>query len=252
MKSTFTLLLCSLLIGCSTVSPKPEYRTPSPSAKVYKPTSWHINDSRDLKEAEKTLDTKAINKDGVYILDLKGGILDGTKQRGDGGQSETQEPLFVANIPLVVKNGFVRNNKNAAMFAKPNSGIEYVTFLNVGEDAVSTSIKAKNFKVSYCEFMNSNKGDKSIQLNQADGAVINNNIIYGGITGVRVHESSWANSDSLATCSKNTFIGTDTAWNVSKGILEVKDSNTYNNVRIPFKTSKGATIKNADGKVVED
>jgi hypothetical protein len=250
----FSFIILLFLTSCTTTSPlpKPEHRTPSKSAKVYKPNTWNINSKDSLDAAVQQLNGKVYIQGDVLVFDMKGGIIDGSKQKGDGSQNENQEPLFRANVPFVLRNGFIRNNKNAATFAESNSGIDSVTFLNVGEDAVATSRGARNFQVTNCEFLNDRNGDKSVQLNQAAGAVIADNMIFGGITGVRVHESSWSNKDTIAYCEGNTFIGTDTAWNVSKGILQIKGKNEYKHVRIPFKTSKGGSIKNPDGKVVNE
>jgi hypothetical protein len=251
----YKIFLFSLLFisSCASVKPLPnvpKHRTPSKTAKVFYPlNNWSINSANDLKNVQKQLNATILKDEEITILDLNGGIIDGEKQKGDGSQNESQEPLFRANIPFVIKNGFIRNNKNAATFAAKNSGIEKVTFLNIGEDAVATSRKAINFSVSDCEFLNSKNGDKSVQLNQAENAVVEKNLVYGGITGVRVHESSWADSNTTAFCGDNSFIGVDTAWNVSKGVLIVEKKNSYKNVRLPFKVNQNAKITNPDGKV---
>lgn len=248
------LTLTGFLISCSTVSVSvPSHREPKKNAKIFYPkNSWNINSPESLNEVQKALNAKVSQKDEILILDLNGGILDGSKQKGDRSQNENQEPLFRANVPFLIKNGFVINNKNAATFEKKNSGIEKVTFLNVGEDAVATSRNAYNFSVKNCEFLNSSKGDKSVQLNQASYARIYNNLVYGGITGFRVHESSWADQHNVAYCANNRFVGVDTAWNVATGVLLVEGSNKYSNVKLPFKISKGGRITNADGKVEEE
>lgn len=253
MKITL-IILCGFLTSCATTNvPVPSHREPKKNAKVFYPkNSWNINSPESLNEVQKALNAKVSQKDEILILDLNGGILDGSKQKGDRSQNENQEPLFRANVPFFIKNGFVINNKNAATFQSKNSGIEKVTFLNVGEDAVATSRNAYNFSVKNCEFLNSSKGDKSVQLNQASYARIYNNLIYGGITGFRVHESSWADQHNVAYCANNRFVGVDTAWNVATGVLLVEGKNKYSNVKLPFKISKGGRITNADGKVEEE
>jgi hypothetical protein len=253
--SRFLLLIAIFNVSCASIQPLaevPKHRTPQKNAKVFYPKEWNINSVSDLKNVEKTLNAEITKRDEIVILDLKGGIIDGSKQKGNGGQNENQQPLFRSNIPLIVKNGFVRNNKNAATFNAKDCGVINMTFSDIGEDAVATSRRAENFVVFNCEFLNSRKGDKSLQLNQADSATIEKNLIFGGITGVRVHESSWATSRSIAYCSENRFVGVDTAWNVSRGTLIVEKKNNYKSVRLPFKVSKNGTIENADGRIEKE
>ena len=247
------LLIPLLTISCAAIAPrpsKPSHREPTKSAKLYKPTSeWVINNPSDLQPFVDKIGATVTKQGSVHIINLNGGIIDGSKQKGDGGQSENQTPLFRARIPLVVKNGFIKNNKNAATFYAPDSGVEFITWLNVGEDGVATAEGAKEFKVIGCEFINSKDGDKSIQLNEADGARIERNMIYSGITGVRVGKIDYSETKNKAYCSDNTFIGVDTAFNVAKVQLYVQSKNEFKSVRIPYKVTKGASIKNPEGSV---
>jgi hypothetical protein len=250
-----TLLLIPLLsLSCAIRLPipaKPSHREPTKAAKVYKPAGeWVISDISDLKVLTSSINATVSKQGDVCVVDMRGGIIDGSKQEGDGGQGERQTPLFRARVPLIVKNGFIKNNKNAATFYAPHSGVENLTWLNVGEDGVATAEGAKNFRVTGCEFLNSKDGDKSIQLNEADGAILERNMVYAGITGVRIGKIDYSEAKNKATCSNNTFIGVDTAFNVAKVQLTVIKSNKYTNVRIPFKVTHGATITNADGSVI--
>jgi hypothetical protein len=183
------------------------------------------------------------------VVDLKGAIIDGKKQDGDGGQGERQTPLFRARVPFILKNGFIKNNKNAATFYASNSGVKSMTWLNVGEDAVATADNAKNFVVQNCEFLNDKSGDKSIQLNEADGAEVHNNLVYGGITGVRVGKYDYVTKTDKANGGGNEFVGVDTAWNLGEMILDIQKQNGYEYVDLPFKTTNGGKVLNADGKV---
>jgi hypothetical protein len=122
-----------------------------------------------------------------------------------------------------------------------------ITVIDIGEDAVATADGAKNFLLQDCEF--SGAADKSIQLNEADGAKVIGNTVYGGITGARIGKYTYSQKSDRAECSRNTFLGVDTAWGVGEVTLVVTGKNKYKNVRIPFKTTGGAKIKNADGNV---
>lgn len=251
-------IVCVMICGAFPVScvstggssvPVPPLKKAEPTAKVYKPTKeWPIRSVNDLRPLTK-LGAKIKKKGNVTHVNLNGIVIDGIKQRGDGDQSERQTPLFRAYIPLVVENGFFTNPKNAATFYKANSGIKNIAISKIGEDGIATSDGAKNFRIENCEF--SGAADKSIQLNEADGAIITGNTIVGGITGARIGKIDFSSSKDSASCANNTFINVDTAWNVGKVSLIVKDGepNTYKNVRLPFKTSAGAKIKNADGKI---
>jgi hypothetical protein len=248
------LLAVFCLVSCSSngnYDVKASHRKPVSGSKVFKPEKeWEIKSEKDLDDFVEKTGSSYSQKDGVIIVDMKGSILDGIKQKGDGGQSESQTPLFRAKVPLVLKNGFIRNNKDAATFYAPNSGVEKVTWLTVGEDAVATAPGAKNFKIENCEFINNKNGDKSIQLNEANGARIYNNLIYGGITGVRLGEAKTTESRNKAFCSKNIFVDVDTAWNIAKMSLKVEQPNEYIGVRVPFKTTGSAKIENIDGKLI--
>ena len=253
-RSKLLWFLPCLLVGCGStrppLPPTPTHREPSKGAKVYAPAGpWTINNEADLAPLLKKTGATFNKVNRTLVVDLKGAILDGKNQAGDGGQSENQEPLFRARVPLVVKNGFVRNNKDALTFFAPNSGVERLTWLNVGEDAVATGDGAKNFVVRNCEFLNSKKGDKTVQLNDAAGAEVIGNLIYGGVTGVRIGKVAYTSSSAVASGGSNKFVGVDTAWNVGKMTLNVVTPNKYVNVRLPFKATNGAKIVNADGKI---
>ena len=251
------LLIVSILpVGCISTGVQTDLKAPSSfreapkGGKVYKPAKeWEIRSEKDLEPLVK-LGAKVTKAGGVVKVNLNGITIDGTKQKGDGGQSERQTPLFRARIPLMVENGFFNNNKNAATFYKPNSGAKNITLGRIGEDGLATSDGATNFLVQNCEF--SGAADKSLQLNEARGAKIISNTFHGGITGVRVGKYDFSSKNDKATCSKNKFINVDKAWNVGEVTLEVTGKNSYQNVRLPFKVTKGAKIKNADGKVSSD
>jgi hypothetical protein len=251
--SRLLLLLPLLLVSCAALTPlppKPSHREPTKKAKLYKPTSeWIINNASDLETFVDKLGATVTTQGSSHIVNLNGGIIDGSKQKGDGGQSENQTPLFRARIPLIVKNGFIKNNKNAATFYAPDSGVEFITWLNVGEDGVATAEGAKDFRVIGCEFINSKDGDKSIQLNEADGARIERNMVYSGITGIRVGKIDYSETKNKAYCGNNTFVGVDTAFNVAKVQLYVQSKNNFKGVRIPYKVTRGASIKNPDSSV---
>ena len=255
MKSS--LLLASLfLISCAGIQklpPVPSHRIPDSLARIHRPVGeWEIRGIRDLDSLIRNTGATVATTNGILVVDLKGAIIDGKKQDGDGGQGERQTPLFRARVPFILKNGFIKNNKNAATFYASNSGVKSMTWLNVGEDAVATADNAKNFVVQNCEFLNDKSGDKSIQLNEADGAEVHNNLVYGGITGVRIGKYDYVTKTDKANGGGNEFVGVDTAWNLGEMILDIQKQNGYKYVDLPFKTTNGGKVLNADGRVKAD
>lgn len=247
IKTIMMILLPIALISCSINPPSmevPEHRKPASSASVvYLRDNTTINNESNLAQLRDRLKGSRYfysTSDNRFVWDLNGGILDGRHQMGDGGQSEDQEPLFRCNIPLLVRNGFIRNNKDAMMFNVPNCGVQNLTWLTVGEDAISTHRNARNFTVRNCEFINHRKGDKSIQLNNGEGAHLENNMVFSGRTAVRLF-SSINSLNSKATSKNNMFIGNDTAWNIEYGTL-TSENDKYKKVRLPVKLVNGARI----------
>lgn len=252
-----SLLIAALFLsscaGIQKLPPVPSHRIPDSRARIHKPVGeWEIRGISDLDSLIRNTGAVVSMTQGILVCDLKGAIIDGKKQDGDGGQGERQTPLFRARIPFVLKNGFIQNNKNAATFYASNSGVKNMTWLNVGEDAVATADNAKNFVVQNCQFLNDKSGDKSIQLNEADGAEVHNNLVYGGITGVRVGKYDYVSKNDKAFGGGNEFVGVDTAWNLGEMILEIQKQNGYTHVDMPFKTTNGGRVINPDGRVKND
>lgn len=241
MKPFAFILLAGLLVSCSTLPPTvsvPDHRKPKSSATV----SYFRDNTRitDYDMLEKLV--KGSKVDGK-VWDLRGNIIDGRKQSGDGGQGEDQEPLARVYIPLIIRNGFIQNNKNAILFYGKQSGVERITWLTIGEDAVATMKGAVGFIVEDCEFINKREGDKSIQLNEGDGAKIVDNLIYSGTTGVRIGDNNTTSVSDQAYAANNRFVGVDTAYHASKITLNILGGDKYEKVRTKFKTANGAVIK---------
>lgn len=244
---TLTIYLTIVFALCESVNAQSyTYRKPASGAAVlFAKNNFTLKSESDLKKAVKSLkgSTYSYNKSKkVYTWDLKGGILDGKNQKGDGGQSENQEPLIRVQMSLVIKNGFIRNNKNALTFYKPRSGAERLTWLNVGEDAVATSRGAYDFTIRNCEAINSSKGDKSFQFNEALGLLAEDNLIVGGITGMRIGDSKTTEVSEIAYVRNNRFYNVDTAHNISKITVKELAPSQYNNVRLKWKYSNGAKL----------
>ncbi len=226
-------------------APVPSHRQPKSGAKVHKPSNnWNIQDTSDIPKDVGTLSMK----NGVLIWDLQGAVLDGEKQKGKLDDNENNEPLFRARVPLIVKNGFARNVKNAMTFFAKDSGVEKMTFTDCGEDCIATakgrssSVRAYGFRVTDSEIIGRSSGDKSLQLNEAKDSVVSGNTIYGGVTCMRIGDSDTTQVSDVATVKNNRFVGCDTALNASR-ISVIESSNKYEGVNTPWKASNGAVKK---------
>ena len=239
-----SILFCSSIYAGGGKEPEPgpipSHRKPAAGAKVYAPPGkWNIKSIADTK---KLAGSTASEKDGVIIWDLKGGILDGKNQDGKCDQNEKNEPLFRAYAPIILKNGFVRNAKNGMYFSAKNSGVEKMTWLNICEDGIGTNKGAENLRIIDSEFINHSGNDKSIQLNEAKGAIIKGNLIYAGTTCMRVGASDVTAVSDVATVTNNRFVGCDTAIHASK-ITVKRSGNKFTNVNTEEKSANGAKFK---------
>jgi len=246
--TTFALLLTTICFAGGSKRPSapvPSHRQPKSGAKVYKPSGqWDIKDTSDIPKDVGTLSMK----NGVIIWDLKGAILDGEKQKGKLDDNENNEPLFRARVPLVVKNGFARNVKNAMTFFAKDSGVEKMTFLSCGEDCLATakgrssSVRAYGFRAIDSEFIGRPDSDKKLQANEAKDAVITGNLVYGGVTGMRIGDSDTTQVSDVAVVKNNRFVAVDTAIHASK-ITVQESGNKFESVNTPWKSANGAVKK---------
>lgn len=246
LKLTIGLFLPFMMSFSRFTPPIPAHRIPESKANtLYLKNGTIFNNCSDVAKLAENLPGSNVSQNKtVCTWDLGGGILNGSKQKGDGGQSENQEPLFRARTSLILQNGFVLNNKNAAVFYSPNSGVKNVTWLNVGEDAVATAKGAYNFLIENCEFINKRGGDKSIQANDSKDLKMFNNLVYGGITCARVGSKSFGNKPSdIAQAGGNRFVGCDTAYNISSITLKIVQKDKYQHVNKTEVLGSGAKIK---------
>lgn len=243
------LLLGSRVFAEGSKSPSagtpPSYRKPASSASVYKvPNKFVLKTCSDVFNAAKKLKGSTASCSGSSgVWDLKGGILDGVNQKGDGSQNENQEKLASVRMKLTIRNGFVRNNKDALTFYESNSGVERLTFTNLGEDGVATSGNPTGFFVKDCEFINDASGDKSIQASSGKGARIVGNLIFAGTTGIRIGDSNITKVSDMAEVGNNRFVDLDTAYHPSKITVKELTKSKFENVRQEWKFANGAQKK---------
>ena len=242
---TLPILLAALAlaaVGARADETRPTYHVPKENApRLFLRDGTDLRSRKDVVRLAKQLPGSKVSGNDPVVWDLRGGVLRGDLQRGDGGQDEHQEPLFRARLPLVVKNGFVQHNKNAALFYAPRSGLERITFTDIGEDAVATQQGAHGFTLKWCEFINGPKGDKAAQLNEARGAVVAGNLFHGGRTALRVGDDKTTRVEDVAEVRSNHFHECDTAIHASR--LTVREwDNRFDKVKTPTKTAHEAVI----------
>lgn len=246
MKHIALLLLATA--ACSTGGvpnvTTPKHREPKSDAKRYlAKNGWDIKSKSDIPDIGKVSESG-----GVIIWDLQGAILDGKNQKGKLDDNESNEPMFRARVPLIVKNGFATNVKNAMSFFAKDSGVERMTFTQCGEDCVGTakgrlsSVRAYGFIIRDSEFIGRLGADKLAQANEAKDARIEGNLFYSNITAIRIGDSDTTEVSDMAVVKGNRFLGNDTGINASR--ITVKESeNKYESVNTPWKASNGAVKK---------
>jgi len=227
------------------VGEPPSHRKPASGAAVYKvPNNFTLKSCADVFAAAKKLKgSTAACSDGKGTWDLKGGILDGVNQKGDGGQNENQENLASVRLKLIIRNGFVRNTKNGLTLYAVGSGVERLTFTHVGEDALATTRGAYDITIKDCEFIGREGNDKQIQLNEAKGARIVGNLIFGTVTGMRIGDSNTTAVSEVAEVGNNRFVDVDTAYHVSKITVKELTASKYDNVKTEWKFANGGKRK---------
>lgn len=207
-----------------------------------------IRNRDHLREYARRLPRSTVATEGNRIVwDLGGGIIDGRKcKRYRSKQDERNAGLDIRLPELTIRNGSVRQLWGGFIFRAAGGAVENMVWMNVGEDAVSTVVdRAPGFKAQGCTFHNDGDGDKSIQLNDARDAIVENCTIFGGTTGIRWQEHE---TKDRADCYArgNRFVGVETAHNVAgeETTLHLDDaSETYDGVRKQVVTSYGAKIQ---------
>ncbi len=243
MKNLLLLLFVPLLPSCLTTGGsvpsgvKPPEIKPAASI-VLQPSGADWSSMADVAKAVKG---KPVTVSGK-TLDLKGCQLVGTKlKKYPDKQDERNQPLRVNIDGFTLKNGSVRAIPGGVLFRGEDNVYSKLTFLDIGEDALS-NVKndAVDATITGCKFYGAT--DKSIQANCAEGLTLTGNYVTGGVTAVRLQEStSKAKNPRTKRVSGNTFENVRTAFNLSGGIRVEASGNTYKNVGEKWVTNNGAS-----------
>lgn len=209
------------------------YRKPASGAPVH-----YLQDDTDFHSIE-DVKNLAIGTVTGLLWDLQGAVLDGQHQRGGGGQAENQEPLFSIRFPgLIIRNGFIRNQKESIRVIAATAVFENLTFTDIGEDAISTFGIVEYVRVHNCEFINPG-GDKCLQWNSGLEITVSDCVFTGCITGIRW--GSRAGGPMTGLSHNNKFIKVQRAHNCSgPETLVMSKGDSYKDVNGKFVTTDGA------------
>lgn len=190
---------------------------------------------------------KALGDNATYLgktVNLRGAVLHGKNlPRKKDDQDERAMAIQIQMPDIDFINGWVVDVPGGIVVKRRGCSFRNLTFVEIGEDALSTvGEEATDINVSRCEFWNAG-GDKAVQLNQANGAALHRVRIVGGITGVRIMESSYRTRNVKCLLDDCAWEGCDTAINAGGGAEVRVISPTFWRVRLNYKLSAGAEIK---------
>ena len=142
--------------------------------------------------------------------------VDGSALSGDGGQAENQEPPFEIRKGSL-KNAIAKSWPESIHVRGDSITIENVYIPDVGEDAISTptSGRYKKLTIRNCQFAKA--ADKIIQLNEADGVLIENCKFEGYKSAIRLKEG--VKNVTIRNC---TFQNGQRAVVLDKGVSKPK------------------------------
>lgn len=168
-----------------------------------------------------------------YRIDLKGAVLDGSRiTRPNNQQNETALGVRLRVNGVTLVNGWISDIPGGIKVMSTQTRFTSLKFIKIGEDALSTvGPDATNITLRNLEFWNDRIGDKSLQLNQALGAVLTNIKLVGGITGIRVQKASYNTPQVTVMIDGVTFIGCETGMNIDGKATVRLHNATFTNVK---------------------
>jgi hypothetical protein len=182
------------------------------------------------------------------VVDLKGGAMSGRElDHPSDQQDEDSIQLRVEIKGLVLKNGVIRDIPGGVSVRKDGVKFQNLAFYEVGEDFISTPKDgAKGTVVDTCKFYIERErsgGDKGLQFNDARDVLIKNSYFAGGITAVRLQESSSTAEDVRCTAEGNTFEVVSTAFNVAGDTTFYSRRNVFIKVRTRYNLGENVSLE---------
>lgn len=193
-------------------------------------------------------DVRAALGDKIEIsgkrVNLRGHVLDGSRlPRPQNSQDEKALAVTIGIPQFILHNGWVDNIPGGIVVKASYCTFEWLKFIRAGEDFISTvGEDADGIRLAHCEFWNNPGGDKSIQLNQALGAVLDDVMVVGGITGARIQKDSYKTKGVNAVLRGMTFHGCETGLNVAGGATVRLIAPVFKDVRKKWVTGSGSKI----------
>lgn len=174
-------------------------------------------------------------------LDLNGCQISGTKlPQPDHEDDEDGIPLRINIKGFLMHNGSTRGIPGGIVFRREKVTFEDIVFLDIMEDGISSIMDdSADATIRRCSFWGAS--DKSIQANDARGLTLEDNIIVGGITAVRLQKRGGKyKTPKTKSLKRNQFINVDTAWNLSGNVQAVGAANIYSGVDKRVVANSGA------------
>ena len=171
------------------------------------------------------------------IVDLRGALVSGKfLKHPRHSQDESSLGVRIRIAGLTLKNGFLDDIPGGLMVQVPGVTLQNLTFTTAGEDFVS-NVKdcSDGLRVIGCQFFNSQKGDKSIQANDARGLVVVGNLISRGTTAIRIQKKNAKKQGGRAIVEANRFMEMDTAINAAGKVTVVLRNNVFQSVSSKIK-----------------
>lgn len=196
----------------------------------------------DMEDVRAALKGQPVTISGTTV-DLRDCQIKGNKfPKPKDDQDENSVPIHIRINKFTLKNGSISGIPGGIVFKGDKVTFSDLTFVDIGEDALSNMMdQSPNSSVINCKFYNSG-GDKSLQLNDARGAIIKNSFFTGGITAIRLQKKATKiKGIKTKEVSGNTFEDVDTAFNIAGGVKVVASGNTYKNVKHRWINDSGAT-----------
>ncbi len=236
MKKLLMVILACGLCSCASSGPGKGVEAPKTEHKYsVKPTGTPVWDK--MEDISSLFGNKA--KITGKTVDMQGGRIDGSSlKRYSNSQDERNTPIKTRIPDLTIKNGYFYNIPGGVVTYAENTTFENITLTKIGEDGISNAKDiSAGTQIIDCKFYNTEKGDKSLQLNDAREAIVKGNLIAGGITGIRLQESSAKKQGGKPRVEGNTFKNVDTGINAAGKTTVYLKNNKFEGVRENYKTS---------------
>lgn len=178
------------------------------------------------------------------IVDLQGAELNGSRMKHPKNPQDEGAAALKIHIPgFYLRNGQVRDIPGGIVAFAEGCRMENLLFRKIGEDAVSNQKDVSaGFQISRCRFEGTKENDKLAQINDARDAVVENSTFTGGVTAIRMQESSAKKQGGSAESIGNTFVDVRTAHNVAGRTTVYHKGNVFTRVLKEWVTGDKAVI----------